>query len=487
MKSSAFFAVRLLAAAVWAACSLQAQPPFRTLHLAVFDKSGQPVTDLAPGDLQVSDDGKPQQVLFLHLNDNKPIQAAPPAAHEFSNQKRPRTGGVVILFDLLNGTFTDRNFVASTILRSLEHLEDPANVFLYILTNKGELYPVHPLSKERAAGEENWIAQAKGLIENAIQNVYGLRPIDEQFEGNKEIMAYRALRELAGAMTSLSGRKSIVWTSQGFSMQIGMGGHCQDINVDGVKAPCTGNFVDFTPPARRLAEAVDAAGVSIYPVDESESAAAVMAREMFTTLAGLTGGKLFTRGQTPAAVASALLAARMNYTLGYEPPSKNWNGKFHKVKVTSSRKGVDIQAEDGYIADPPADATGSLVQAAAKFGNDMPDIALTATATPGPSPNTLRLKVRIGPAGLLFVPKDGHFMTDLGYVVVGLTAQGPKQLLKPSEMNLNLAQAEYDTAMHAGLGADDDAPTPPEVKQVRIIVVDRWTNRVGSLTVPLTQ
>lgn len=486
MRSSLFFA-RTGALAACAACAL-AQPPFRTLHLTAFDKSGQAITDLAPGDVQISDDGKPQQVLFLHLNDEKP---APPAGalapREFSNQAGFRPGATVILFDLLNGTFTDRNFITSTILKSLENVENPGNIFLYILTNNGNLYPVRPIPKDvsGATEQEDWTAQAKSLLDNAIQNVFGLRGVDtlQSMEANREIMTYHALHELGATAMPLPGRKTIVWTSQGFSTQVDLGGHCQSLTVEGVKALCNGNFVDFMPPARRLAMALDAAGVTIDPVDEAEASVHVMAREMFDTLAGVTGGKTFPRGGTPAAVAASMTAARLNYTLGYEPPAKNWNGKFHKVKVTCARKNVQIQAEDGYFADQPADQTVSLVDAAATVSGNMRDIAVAALVSPGGAPDTLHVQVKIGPAGVLLAPKDGHFTGSLALVAVGLTDQGPKQLGKPSALDLNLTQAEYETAQK-GLSTTEDVPTPAGVRTVRIVVVDRWTNRVGSVTFP---
>jgi hypothetical protein len=68
-------------------------------------------------------------------------------------------------------------------------------------------------------------------------------------------------------------------------------------------------------------------------------------------------------------------------------------------------------------------------------------------------------------------------------VVIGLTDAGPKQLGKPSAMKLNLTPAEYETAQQ-GLATVDEVPAPDSVHQIRIVVVDRWSNRVGTLTVP---
>ena len=38
------------------------------------------------------------------------------------------------------------------------------------------------------------------------------------------------------------------------------------------------------------------------------------------------------------------------YQIGYNVPPDNWNDKFHKLRVTTTRKGVRIQAKTGYCA-----------------------------------------------------------------------------------------------------------------------------------------
>jgi VWFA-related protein len=479
------FALRDAALVAFAWCAM-AQPPFRQLHLVALDKSGQPVTDLTAADLKITDEGKAQQVVFLLLNNNKPATPAPLGPHEYTNQTGVQPGAAIILFDLLNGTgdFNDRNFITSTILKGLEHVETPASVYLYILTNKGVLYPVHAIPKSPAAGaEETWATQAKTLIDGAIQNVFGIRPIDQRIPANDLITTFHALRELASLTMALPGRKSIIWTTHAFPLLMDFGGHCHDVEVENVKAPCTGNFVDFTPPARHLAEEIDSAGVTLYPVDETESAVRVLSRDMLDTFAGLTGGKALARGGTPQALETAMLGMHLNYTLGYDPGAKNWNGKFHKVKATTSRKDVQIQTEDGYIADQPVEETAGLVEGAAVRNSDLPEIGLTVTVARGSAPDALQLKVKIGPSGLQLIPQDGHFTGDLAFVVVGMTDQGPKQLGKPSAINLNLTQAEFETAQK-GLATTAEVPAPSSVHQVRVVVVDRWSNRVGSVTFP---
>ena len=87
--------------AAWAALTafaigVRAQAPVRLLHVVALDKAGQPVTDLKAGDLRLADDGKPQSIVSLRLNDARTGAAALPHL-------------TIILFDLLN----DNNIVTA--------------------------------------------------------------------------------------------------------------------------------------------------------------------------------------------------------------------------------------------------------------------------------------------------------------------------------------------------------------------------------------
>jgi Ca-activated chloride channel family protein len=42
------------------------------------------------------------------------------------------------------------------------------------------------------------------------------------------------------------------------------------------------------------------------------------------------------------------------YSLGYYPENKNWDGKFRKIQISAGEKGFKIHARKGYYAKPPA-------------------------------------------------------------------------------------------------------------------------------------
>lgn len=76
----------------------------------------------------------------------------------------------------------------------------------------------------------------------------------------------------------------------------------------------------------------------------------VLERDGLEILTGATGGRTFSNVDLSRAVAQAESDARTNYSVEFEPSGRSWDGKFHKLRVAVARKGVHVQAENGYLA-----------------------------------------------------------------------------------------------------------------------------------------
>ncbi len=356
----------LVYAAVQTPFDRQADPgKYRTqvmsLNVVATDKQGQPVTDLKVEEFQVLDDGKPQPVVLFRLNDSRRPAPAALGPHEYANRP-PGTppGATLILFDLLNGSFADREATVLTLVKALSNVESAGNVYLYLLTNNGTLFPVHALPErggDVAAPDENWTGQTKALLEAAIQKVYGFRPVDDSDMGIRVVTTFHVLHDLGAMLSALPGRKDVVWITNGFPARVNFDGRCRDIVVWNLTAPCSGNYVDFTSVLRYLAGQLDTVGVSMYPVDEWAVGEGdrMLVKEMLDQIAGMTAGRSYTSGGTKTAIPDAIQATHLNYTVAYQPAPQNWDGKYHKVKVSCTRKGIQLQYEQGYIADAAVD------------------------------------------------------------------------------------------------------------------------------------
>jgi VWFA-related protein len=327
------------AAAVFAASSLSAQQPSAgtrnvALNVVALDSRGDPVEDLTAADFQVSDQGKPQRIVsFVSSPDPKQLSSLSKpggGAAGLGTAARP----IVILFDLLNADFSNRGFGKEEIERALEHMEASDFLYLYLLTNAGDLYPVHAIpsrTAEAVPDKTPWTTQIRPMLEDAINKVYGLRPVDESQTGIRIESTYKALDLIASMIGSIPGPKNIVWITHGVPTIVRLRG---------------GEPYDYSPRLQRLATAIDRAGISISVVDQGSDAASgtLGTLEQFTEL---TGGRILTDG-VEKAIANAMTAARSSYRIAYAQPSAD--DKFHKIKVTCTRKGVHLQTKQGYYA-----------------------------------------------------------------------------------------------------------------------------------------
>jgi hypothetical protein len=154
--------------------TVNAQPAnSRVLNVTALDEKGRPVTDLTSADFQIFDDGKPQKITDFF----PPLPAAPGMA----------ASTTLILFDLLNSVFTERENTATLIVQALQPVETGDSVFLYLLTNHGDLVPVHALAMPQKAtvpvrgashqksSDSPWTQQVHPLLDQEIEKVNALR------------------------------------------------------------------------------------------------------------------------------------------------------------------------------------------------------------------------------------------------------------------------------------------------------------------------
>jgi Ca-activated chloride channel family protein len=74
-------------------------------------------------------------------------------------------------------------------------------------------------------------------------------------------------------------------------------------------------------------------------------------------LAEATGGRMLeVRGidKLEAALDEISNELHHQYSLGYYPGNKNWDGKFRKIQISAGEKGYKVYARKGYYANPPA-------------------------------------------------------------------------------------------------------------------------------------
>ncbi|HLX44213.1 MAG TPA: VWA domain-containing protein [Bryobacteraceae bacterium] len=504
---------RLLIAWMVLACAAQADSPGElvTLNVVALDSHGQPIGDLPADDFQIQDQGKRYKIAAFHKNPAKPEGAAPALGpHEFSNRSGVPTSPVtLILFDLLNDTLHAQGYAKTQLVATLQRLEASEFVYLYLLTANGP-YAVHGLP-DAAATAAPWTQGIQTTMDDALNRVSRLPP--DMYAEDRVKLTYVTLEALASRLAAFPGRKSIVWVSHGVPL-----------SILPQRTASSNTTIDYTPVLRQLSATLERASIAVYPVGEASAISATPAKSdlgafapqtnapvargtgpqpqqqvdvgassegTLLEIAGLTGGRAHLDNDIGAAIRQSMDDARVNYTIAYEPGGENWDGKYHKIRVTCSRRGVRVLSREGYFAYPPqsgnVDQEKAAVDAAAWSPFDAGEIGMRATVSPSPkTPQAVHLQIRINTEDLHIQRQQDRFTGQISVSYVTYDADGKHAVSPPTAFPFRMTEAQHNGALKGGVTLSPDRAIPDSVKKLRIIVYDRGSNAIGALTVPIT-
>jgi len=471
------------------AALLPAQSRLVDLNVVALDKEGNPVADLMQDEFRVTDSGKPQEIAFFRSQDRGQWRTPPLQPGETSNRTAATIPhATVILFDLMNEDFSSRGVATNELVRDLESLENADYVYLYLLTLDGRLAPVRALPAQSGdvppPSAEPWTRQIKPLLDQAMRAVLQVRREDIDIAIRVQL-TYRALEALAADLSRVPGRKNVVWITDGVPIELG------PVRSD------TGDFVDFTPMLRQLSEALDQSSVAIYPVREimlgspdtvEGGRSGIGSIETLDEFAGLTGGRSGGVKDIAGAIRQAIADARRSYQIGYYPPEKNWDNKMHKLRVTCTRKGVRLQSKTEYYAwrEPPGVRATEAIRTAAETSLDAAEIGLWGKVERGPAGEPMgHLQAHVDARDLVFVRQDAGYGAQLRLAILVSAPGAPPEVSPAIPMDLHFSAAERDRALQNGVAIDQDVPLAAATNTARLIVFDRNSNTVGSLTMPV--
>jgi VWFA-related protein len=243
-----------------------------------------------------------------------------------------------------------------------------------------------------------------------------------------------ALKAIARAMIGYPGRKNLIWVSSGFPETVDFEGRYSYLSQNyGPAVNDAGALLSqaqialYTVDARGLfggvadqsnqrfqqqmygARAVQTPTGDVVPTVESSGQPAFGTSQMTRTgnevtgshlvmenLAKETGGKAFYNANNlDLAIAASVADGTNYYTLGYYPNDKNWDGKFRKIEIKTTRKDIKVRAREGYFA---LDAS---TQSGAKALNTQDRARDLAVAMKDPMPSTgvaFRVRVQRSPS-----------------------------------------------------------------------------------------
>jgi len=389
----------------------------KLVQVYVTAKGGAPVTDLTPGDFEVTDNGQVHPVTHFEKHFlNAEETPASPSAIPLTNRK------FFLLFDF---AFMDARGVLKAKNAGLQFLSteiQPTDEIGLVSYSASRGLVVHEYlttdhERIRRMVDGFGLRRYVGRAENLTDFVYTAalteeRPTtgdsggalmenapDDQFfsqqarlqtgqlidDGRRQSYVdqaremIRALNVLARALRSVPGFKNIIFFSGGIARQLiyGKAGAVEGLGqwqtpeelaqamsaYDAAQAN-SGLRDDFTGMLKEF----KAANSPVYAVDVSRVGTEVDASiqegsgpnlrgiggaDSLKQFASGTGGKFFANTMEAVKIASDIQNSTSAYYVLGYSVDENWDGKFHKIKVKVNRKGVKVNAQGGYFSAKP--------------------------------------------------------------------------------------------------------------------------------------
>jgi hypothetical protein len=288
---------------------------------------------------------------------------------------------------------------------------------------------------------------------------------------------WKALAGLVPQIAQVPGAKSFVWITQGV-----INGYFDQGR----------QWVRDTSPIRKFAEDLSALETTAYSVAQRPNESVVLTDEgssgdTMAELSALTGGRVFSTDTTEPSILQAQKdARRVNYRIVFQP--ERADGKYHKIRVTSTRKDVKIQTADHYyaVADLDADirqraeATEDAV-ASSPFNFDA--IGITATAAPMQGAvQTFNFSIRINAADVEMIQQAERYKGGLHIAFVESHADGRNAVIEGEPATFDMSEAEYEKALKEGIAVTRQVKLDAGTTQVRVIGVDHNSWLAGRTT-----
>jgi hypothetical protein len=209
-------------------------------------------------------------------------------------------------------------------------------------------------------------------------------------------------------------------------------------------------------------------------------------------LAKATGGvPFYNTNDINGAIRKALDDSEVTYTLGFYPPYDDLDSSFHAIKVEVDRKGVEVRTRGGYQASPDTQTgekqRSELIRDALWSPLEASAIGLAARVekVDQPSPGSLRITLGITPADLQLQQKAGKWSGAVDYVIAQRGANGNFLNREPKAIALNLDENQYRAMLAQGLNLTSTVAPLPGAVQLRVVLLDRTSGKVGSVNIPL--
>ncbi|MBI3403834.1 MAG: VWA domain-containing protein [Acidobacteria bacterium] len=214
-------------------------------------------------------------------------------------------------------------------------------------------------------------------------------------------------------------------------------------------------------------------------------------RSTMREIAELTGGRAYYNTNDIAdSLREAMNDSRFTYVLGFYPTHEKWNGRFHEIKVHTSRSGIHLRFRHGYFAAPDtpldADAIRTVLKEASAAPLNAGAVELTAAFEKGASSTDLaRMRLRVNLNDLSITTKEKGSFGALDLLVEMADSSGSAVWKDGQHVNLSLLPATFTRVRKEGLKFNILLPRMDGAVEVRVAVRDANTGTFGTLRVPV--
>jgi VWFA-related protein len=231
----------------------------------------------------------------------------------------------IVLIDIANLELVDQMYLNDELTRFLNEQQEGQPLAIYLRAGSG-CFLVQDFTSNR-----------KLLLDAVHKAIPRFLPL-----GSEYLTDFDTLRQMAGSLSQLPGRKNVLWFS---------GGSTLFLNSDAIALQNDAAW-------RSLYDALDQERIAIDPIDarglDLSRARGNVARQhmAMNEVAQFTGGRPFYYNNGLKEITTNLLDAdRSFYTLTYSPRNFRFDNKWHKVRIAVDGASYQLSYRRGYFAD----------------------------------------------------------------------------------------------------------------------------------------
>jgi VWFA-related protein len=396
-------------------------------------------------------------------------------------------------------------------------------------------YAQPTLPSQAPASAQNSLRSAQDDATNFIGSVNQRNASAAAMEGirtdQRTSITLDALAAIAGTVGGYPGRKNLLWLSGSFQIRL-RPSESTFLPIGARTTQASNPVADLTNTAsyagaiRRVSSMLAAARLAVYPIDirgiqrggpdlsvgtdqgrtlvdsgnndalndtlRNQSETRFGERSSMLDLAQQTGGQVFLNNDVRGSIARSLEQGANYYTLAYTPEKSSGEMQFRQVAIKVDRGDVKLAYRPGYY---PVSTHDSLKQSAAR--------TLAAAMQPGLPPSTLlvitarvqhpdasskavRIDYTIDPGGVTFTDMPDHTQRAvLDCMAVALDRRGEIAGQVANTMDAQIPPAHFTGLQSTGLPLHQELTLPPGTYDLRLGVLDRASQKIGTIELEL--